>query len=394
MKNKLKKIIIECGWERIAITLILFVTILTGSALLLFGPKESFSADENRVLEDTPQLSAETLFSGSFMKSEENYAGDHFPLRKQFVSLNTEVQLTMGKRDIGSNYGRTPAEGGVYWGKNGHIYEALLPNKTDIFKNNVNAITQFGKNAGLEMTVMPVPSGSQEQPGSLPAYAPNDNQREELRAIQSTAQPGTTVIDLFDTLSESKGDYYFKTDHHWNIYGAFLGYQALTKALGEQPLQQSDFDFRVVSHDFLGTLYSKAITFNPQTDDFILPYCKLKNDITQQTNKMKHKGIYWEQYLTQKDKYATFLGGNHSVDVVRNADVKNGKKLLIVKDSYANSLIPFLAQNFSEIHIVDLRYYNQNVYQYIKDNHITQLAAVYSIKQLCEVPIGNKLDAR
>jgi hypothetical protein len=394
MKDKLKKIIVECGGERVAITLILFVTILVGALALIFGPKADFSADENRVLESTPKISLDAITDGTFMSSVQNYIGDHFPLRKTFISLNTEVQLAMGKRDIGSNYGKTPAEGGVYVGSQGHLYEVLLPNKTDTFKNNITAITNFGKNAELPLVIMPVPSGSQEQAENLPAFAPNHDQHEELQALQSAAKAGTTVVNLFDTLSANKGDYYFKTDHHWNIYGAFEGYQALTTAIGVQPLTKSDFTFKTVSNSFYGTLYSKAIMFYPQADDFILPTCSRRSDITQQTGKQTRKGIYWEQYLTQKDKYATFLGGNHSVDVVRNTAVKDDKKLLIIKDSYANSLVPFLAQNFSEIHIVDLRYYNQDIYQYIKENQITNLAAVYSIKQLCEVPIGNKLNMR
>lgn len=394
MKQKLKKIITECGAERAAITLILFITILAGLLALIFSPKTDFSADENRVLEGTPKISADTLADGSFMKSVENYIGDHCALRKTFISLNTEVQLAIGKRDIGSNYGKTPAEGGIYWGNQGHLYEVLLPNRTDTFRNNVTAITEFGKNAGLPLVIMPVPSGSQEQPNNLPLFAPNQNQLEEFKNIQSSAKAGTTVINLFDTLSADKGDYYFKTDHHWNIYGAFEGYKALANAVGVQPLEKSDFDFKTVSSEFYGTLYSKAITLNPQADDFILPICKKQSTITQQTGKQTRKGIYWEQYLTQKDKYATFLGGNHSVDVVKNADIQDNKKLLIIKDSYANSLVPFLAQNFSEIHIVDLRYYNQNIYEYIKENNITNLAAVYSIKQLCDVPIGNKLNIR
>lgn len=394
MKEKLKNIITECGGARVAIALILFITILVGLIMLIFGSKESFSADENRVLEDTPQISLSALADGTFMDHVEDYVGDHFPLRKTFISLNTEVQLTLGKRDIGSNYGKTPAEGGVYVGSNNHLYEVLLPDRTGIFSSNVAAVTEFGKNAGLPLTIMPVPSGSQEQAENLPLFAPNHDQREELQAIQSAAKSGTTVIDLFDTLRLANGDFYFKTDHHWNMNGAYEGYQALAAALGVQPLPKSDFTFQTVSNAFYGTLYSKAITFQPQADDFVLPICNQKSKITQQTGKQTRQGIYWEQYLTQKDKYATFLGGNHSVDVVKNADIKGGKKLLIIKDSYANSLVPFLAQNFSEIHIVDLRYYNQNIYEYIKANKITDLAAVYSIKQLCEVPIGNKLSAR
>ena len=74
-----------------------------------------------------------------------------------------------------------------------------------------------------------------------------------------------------------------------------------------------------------------------------------------------------------------YLGGNRGVDVVLNRDVTNGRKLLILKDSYANSMVPYLTSNFSEIHLIDLRYYNFNVYDYIREHGITDAAAIYSV---------------
>ena len=122
-----------------------------------------------------------------------------------------------------------------------------------------------------------------------------------------------------------------------------------------------------------------------------LPILKEPQHITQTTGSETREGLYWEEYLGKKDKYSTFLGGNHSVDVIRNSDVKSERKLMILKDSYANSMIPFLATNFSEIHVVDLRYYAQNLYTYIDENGITDIAAIYSIKQLCDTDVSRRL---
>jgi alginate O-acetyltransferase complex protein AlgJ len=383
----------ESGFS--AVTAILFLTILIGGVYLIFAPKQEFSEDENRMLESTPRISLVAVRDGTFMDSIENYVGDHFMLRKAFISLNTRVQLLMGKRDLGSNYSSTPAEGGVYFGADDHIYEVLLPDRSGIFRNNIAALNCFADKTGLPLYIEAVPSGSQEQPDKLPLFAPNHDQREEINEIKSTAGKNTKVIDLFDTLSDKTGqDYYFKTDHHWNIWGAYEGYRSLVGAMGLEAVSKEDFNFKPVSNEFYGTLYSKAILPEQQPDVFYLPEYKKKANITQQTGKQVRNSLYWEEYLQKKDKYSTFLGGNHSVDVVKNADAKNGKKLLILKDSYANSMIPFLALNFSEIHIIDLRYYNQDVYSYIDQNGITDTAAIYSIKQLCEVSISNKLIAR
>ncbi len=391
----IKENIKKCEAEFVIVTALLFLTIVVGVIFLFFAPKQTFSEDENRVLEPVPDISFSSVEDGSFMKHIESYVGDHFMLRKTFVSMNTSVQLLMGKRDVGSNYSDTPAVGGVYFGKDDHIYEVLLPNHTDTFKRNLAGLNLFAKKSALPFYFVPVPSGSQEQQDRLPLSAPNHDQHEELNAIKTSANSNTHVIDLFDALSDRTGnDYYYKTDHHWNTYGAYEGYKGLATAMGMTAAPRDDFDFKAASTQFYGTLYSKAVLTNQAPDILYLPVYKKQMALTQQTGKKTRDNLFWDEYLQKKDKYSVFLGGNHSVDVVKNADVKNGKKLLILKDSYANSMVPFLATNFSEIHIIDLRYYNLDIYDYIQQNGITETAAIYSIKQLCDVSIANKLSAR
>lgn len=391
----IKENIRKCDLESVAVTMVLFITILIGASYLVFAPKQDFSEDENRVLESAPKITLSSLVDGSFMDSIDSYVGDHFMLRKSFIALNTRIQLMMGKRDLGSNYSRVPAEGGVYFGSDDHLYEVLLPNRTDIFARNVSAIQLFAKRTALPFYFMPVPSGAQEQQDRLPFSAPSRDQHEELNAIKAGAGQNTKVIDLFGTLSDRTGsDYYYKTDHHWNTFGAYKGYEALIKAMNMKATPQSDFDFKEVSNSFLGTLYSKAILTTQAPDVLYLPVYKKQAAFTQQTGKQQRTDLFWKEYLEKKDKYSVFLGGNHSVDVVKNSAVDNSKKLLIIKDSYANSMVPFLATNFQEIHIVDPRYYNQDIYEYIQQNGITDTAAIYSIKQLCDVSIANKLSAR
>lgn len=390
--QNIKKEIRACRPESVAVTIMLFGVILAGVLGLIFAPKQDFSEDENRALEPAPRFSLSSVRDGSFMDSAENWVSDHFILRKQLVSLNTGAQLFFGKRDLAADYSKTPAEGGVYFGKNGHIYEVLLPDKQGIFTANKNALGAFAAKTGIPFYVLAVPSGSQEEPENLPYSAPNHDQREEFNALKTSAGANTTVIDVFGALSLKTGrDSYFKTDHHWTAYGAYEGYSALAAAMGIPCAPQSDFTYKAVSQPFYGTLYSKAVWGGSEPDEFVLPYYKKDSNVTQQTGKSIHQGIYWEEYLSEKDKYSVYLGGNPAVTVVKNPSAKGGK-LLILKDSFANSMIPYLSVNFSEIHIIDLRYYNKDIYEYIKQNGIHRAAAIYSIKQLSEVSIANKLN--
>lgn len=381
----------DCKPASVSAVLLLSVSIFAGVLWLAAAPKQTFSENENRVLEPAPVPTLDAILSGSFMKSAENYVGDHFPLRNTFVSLNTAEQLLLGKRDLAANYSTTPAEGGVYFGKEDHIYEVLLPDKTGIFRDNASALADFAEKSGVPLTILPVPSGSQEQPENLPYSAPNHDQRQEYNELKQAVGQKATVVGLFDKLNlKTGGDFYFKTDHHWNAYGAYVGYAALSEAMGFPCVEQSAFDYRTVPQPFYGTLYSKAVTTWQKPDTLVIPYPKGKSSVIQVTGKKTHQGIYWDEYLNKKDKYSVYLGGNPSVTVVKNPDAKGGK-LLLLKDSFANSMIPYLSQNFSEIHMIDLRYYNLDIYAYIKQNGIERAAAVYSIKQLCDVSIANKL---
>ena len=381
----------ECRPTALAAALLLAVTILFGLLGLVLLPKRSFSENENRSLESLPVPSVSTVLDGRFMKSAENYVGDHFPFRSFFVTLNTEEQLLLGKRDLAGDYSSVPADGGVYFGKNGHLYEVLLPDKSGTFRDNADGLAEFAEKSGVSLTILPVPSGSQEQPENLPLSAPNNDQRQEFDELRRAVGQSAQVVDLFSALSLKSGqDYYFKTDHHWNAYGAYVGYAALASAMGFPCVPQSGFDFRAVPQPFYGTLYSKALSVGQEPDTLILPYAKDAPALTQQIGQKEHEGIYWDEYLTQKDKYSAYLGGNPAVTVVLNPAAKGGK-LLLLKDSYANAMVPYLAENFSEIHLIDLRYYSLDIYKYIQQNGIDRAAAVYSIKQLCDVPIANKL---
>ena len=378
---------------RNALSLFLAAIMLAVILCLIFLPKAEFSEQENRTLQQFPKLSWESVGDGSFMEEMSGFVEDHFPARRFFVSLNTAARLLEGNKDVGGNYSKTPAEGGVYFGKQGHLYEALPPEKNGTYQKNISALVSFSQQSGLPLWILPVPSGATEQAGNLPYSCPGNDQPEELRELQAGAGSGVKVIDLSGALSLQKTgrDYYFKTDHHWNTYGAYVGYAELCKAMQVPCTPMSQFSFRAADQPFFGTLDSKALFAWQTPDSFVLPYLKAGWNLTQETNGSVRQGIYWDEYLAKKDKYSVYLGGNPAVTVVKNPAAGSGGKLLLLKDSYANSMIPYLATSFSEIHLIDLRYYNQDIYDYIKQNGIHRAAAIYSLSQLSEVPIANKL---
>ena len=88
-------------------------------------------------------------------------------------------------------------------------------------------------------------------------------------------------------------------------------------------------------------------------------------------------GLYDNDYLGEKDKYSTFLGGNQPLCVIRNGEGTG--KLLLIRDSYADSLAPFLARHFEEVHLLDLRYYRGAASAYAAENGIGQIVVLQSV---------------
>lgn len=379
-------------WEHGMITVFLGLSILAGVLWLVAGPKSQFSENENRMLQTFPELQFSALADGSYVKSVESYVCDQFPLRDQFVDLCTRVQLSVGKTELNPDYSTQPAKAGVYFGKNGHLYEPTLPDTKQTFAENAAAFAAFAKEEKIPFCMLAVPSAAQEQPENLPAHAAPGDQYSDFQRMEQQIGSRGHVVDLFPSLSlKTAGDVYFKTDHHWNMQGAYIGYQALIQAMGKTSVPLSDYTMRTAQQPFYGTLYSKAVFGGQPADSFSYPVWSGMDAVTVQIGSTQSHGIYRTEFLNRKDKYSVYFGGNPAVAVIRNPAAPTGK-LLLMKDSFANSMIPYLCRNFSEIHMIDLRYFNQDIHQYITRNAIRQAAAVYSIQQLCDVSVASKLE--
>ena len=147
----------------------------------------------------------------------------------------------------------------------------------------------------------------------------------------------------------------------------------------------TDYTPTVRSTEFYGTVFSSSGVrwVRPDTISTYVP----DDGITVASHTYDNKGnpveeprqLYDTSFLSVKDKYSMFLGGNQPLGVVKNANNPDGPRLLIIRDSYADSLVPFLTPHFSEIHLLDLRYYKLSIADYIAQNGIDQALVLYSV---------------
>ena len=92
--------------------------------------------------------------------------------------------------------------------------------------------------------------------------------------------------------------------------------------------------------------------------------------------------LYDLSKLKEKDKYAMFLGGNHPLIKIEKEGTDG--KLLIVRDSYSDSLAPFLTAHYGEIYLWDFRYNKENISDFIKEQEIDNVLICYSVDNFCE----------
>ena len=188
-------------------------------------------------------------------------------------------------------------------------------------------------------------------------------------------------IDVTDELLKQNElkNLYYKTDHHWTSYGAYYAYKKYMESKNIIPKDENFYNILKVSSSFKGTSQTKVLSYN-KTDDI---YLFLKNENLTVKYVLENKitnSLYNYDYLDKKDKYSIFLDNNHALIEIENND--NIDSILIIKNSYANSFIPFLTSHFGKIYVIDLRYYNESVSDFVKENNIQNILILYNLNNL------------
>ena len=176
--------------------------------------------------------------------------------------------------------------------------------------------------------------------------------------------------NVYDTINKNNDKYqmYYYLDHHWTTYAAYYAYLEYAKNNDIQPLDITDFDVELVTKDFNGTLYSKTNDYSRNSDSIYVFNRKNNLKVEYVYEDKVTDTMYEYSYLDKKDKYSLFLDNNHPLIIITNNDIITNKEIIVIKDSYANSLIPFLVNHFKKVHVIDPRYYNLSITSYLKEN--------------------------
>ncbi len=315
-----------------------------------------FSESENRILAQKPRFSMESLFSGEYMKDYEEYVNDQFVSRDNWITLKTYTDILLQKKEIN----------GVYLAKDDYLIEQHLPQdySQEMIDGKLELLEGLVKEYP-QTQVMLVPTADNILLEKLPAQAPYFDQKELLEQVEGKVGE-SQVINVFDALTEhAQEEIYYRTNHHWTTRGAYYAYMEWAQVNNFSPVRYPLDSLQTVTEDFRGTLYSKinlpvegeTIQMFPQTE--VLPV-KITYDMG-----VSSESFYEEKYLAGKNKYGYFLDDIHGlVEIETTSPIR--KQLFVIKDSYANTMLPLLATHYEKIYVLDLRYFNGKLFDFMQ----------------------------
>lgn len=356
------------------ITVILFLGfIFIIMAVTMVMPDREFSSRENRYLNRSPKITLEKVLNGKFEEEYKDYMNDQFLCRDECLRISSEARYFIGMRDIN----------GVYIGKDGYLIEKhdRLDFESDTAWDNIGYLSEFTKSLedrAVNYHVIMIPTASEILTGKLPVFALPYGQKAFIDKVYDEVGKEHTV-DALLALSRHADEYiYYKTDHHYTSLGAYYVYEKWAEQADVTIRDREEFHVNKVTSEFYGTLDAK--THLAEQGDEIYLYT-LKNQAQYEIRYNESENIVTDMYdieaLEKRDKYSVFLGGNHSILEIRTK-CDNNRKLLVIKDSFAHSFIPFIINDFEQTDVIDLRYYNKSVKGLIDEKGYTDVLILYS----------------
>lgn len=352
---------------------LVFVVILVVIMVLnLLAPNKEVSADENRRLAGRPRFSADSLLSGEYMEKYEKYLSDQFGGRE--VLRNARVVL--------NRLGGSKEENGVLIGKNGQLMEKLVVPDQEVLGNNLDAIVDFAeKNQKMPVYMMLVPDAANVLNKDLPLLYTAADQKRMFAQVKRELDSHVTWIDVESVLNKHTDDtIYYKTDKHWTSAGAYYVFQAAAELMDISKGVSGKFATYPITTTFNGDLAAKS-GCEKHVKEVIEIYIPLEGDTDVIVNyvdeQRKSTSLYDSSKLEGSNQYEVFLGGDSSVIDIKTVS-ESTRRLLVVKDSFANSFLPFLTPYFREIVVVDPQYYGGTIDEIMDTYRITDTLILYS----------------
>ena len=391
------------------VTSVLFAAfLLIFTAAFVLTPDADFSEEENRSLTTFPKFTWERLLDGSFSSDINEYFADQFPARDSLVGIKGVTKTLLLK---GENNGVLLGDDGQLAVRLFDAYKSRLERTPDMdyyYTENVavavDALNAFAKSSVVPVTTM-IPPRTVDIASSAFDYPTEISDVLDAQLAESIVPEAGYLADLPKQMETryNDGEYvYFRTDHHWTTYGAYIAYTMLMREWGMESeiIPQEAFTVETVEN-FYGTTWSRAgyKFVEPDTlevwtlgnEDEFTTTCYTEKQVKGEDGKptkvkeaaKTFPGWLNREYLAKKDKYAAFLDGTHNEQTVFKTTETGRPRLLLAKDSFANTMVPFLAQHFDLV-IVNLAGRMTDLTEYVSEYGCDRVLIVWNRANLIE----------
>lgn len=329
------------------------IFILALSLLCFFAPKETYSDSERRVLAKFPEITWQTITSGKFAKDFEDFATDTFPARDAWRSIKAYTRLGLFRQK----------ENNDIFVAQGHISKLEYPMNTEMLDYAISLFTKVQEQnlSDNKIYFAMIPDKNKDLADLKLDY-------DALEKYMAEGMPFATNISISDLLTPE--DYYY-TDTHWRQEKILDVAKQLAEAMGTQIPE--DYTQNTVETPFYG-VYAGQSALVCQPDTIVC----LTNDVIADFVVEGAQGVYDMTKADSRDPYELFLSGNQPVVKVTNPHNMQGKRLILFRDSFGSSIAPLLAQGYSEVVLVDLRYINSQLLDQYVDFENADVLFLYS----------------
>lgn len=353
----------------LVMTVLIFILLFT-----LFRTKGEVSLQENRRLAQFPEFNLSDVLNGKFTLGLIDYFSDQIAGRSKFIKINAGILSGSGERKIN----------GVF------VNDNMLLNgdidTSDIDDEVINRINNFTQKYNSSFYFIAVPSSDGIYSNLLPEYIPDDFQSRQIENFYQKLNPDIRTINAFNILRNFSDEYIFcRTDTKWTAYGAYCVYRTAIQKLGFIPVSYDKFTIEHISADFKGNLYNRS-QYETEKSDFIDIYysdsINIQNITAYDENlNPTSRQLYEKSLINSSYMYNIYLGEDIPAIKIKT-DVNNNKKLLVIKDDYADCLIPFLTQHYSEITVISENFPGFNFTDYFNVKGYEQILFVCGTENL------------
>ncbi len=327
------------------------LVLMLGGALLLLLPKAGFSDLENRPL---AAWTGHSPLSEGFDSAVETYLSDHFPGRSAFVQAHAASSALLGRT----------RQDGVLISRSGALIEEPVTAVTPTARAAADTLREVCETLRLPMTAVLIPTSAAVAADDLPFLYEAGDQQPVIGALYA-AMPGIETLPAGLTASTQ----YYRTDHHLTAEGAYTVYTQLCSAWGLTPGDAP----RTRIPGFRGSYYARIPSPFIAPEDFT---ADLPEGISL-TLDGRAAPLLDESRLASRSKYSALLGETYGHAVLTGGTGPD--RLLVISDSYANAIVPLLAQHFDRVDVIDPRYYAGVLTQTAQEADSTRILALFGL---------------